>query len=72
MTYCSIRRRKFTMFVPLALCVIPTIIIGYGFVIPQSCIKGINPLSVGFGISILSFIATYWSGIKLASGGPKL
>lgn len=50
---------------PLAGYVIPTVGIGYGFVIPASCIAGINDLTIGFAASILGACATYGAGVKL-------
>jgi ABC-type Fe3+ transport system permease subunit len=38
---------NFRHFVPLLGFALPTLVIGYGFVIPQSCIAGINAQSVG-------------------------
>ena len=50
---------------PLAGYVIPTIVIGYGFVIPRSCIAGVNELTVGFASAILGACVTYVAGLKL-------
>ena len=44
--------------VPLLGFVVPTIIIGYGFVIPHSAIAGVNELTIGFGMTILSACVT--------------
>lgn len=61
------RRRGLTLkhYVPLAGFVVPTVVIGYGFVIPESCIRGVNELTVGFGISIAGAAVTYWSGLRM-------
>lgn len=56
---------KTTYFIPLLGFVVPTAIIGYGFVIPNSCIAGWNAQSVGFATTILGACATYWAGIGL-------
>ena len=56
---------KTTYFIPLLGSVVPTVIIGYGFVIPNSCIAGWNAQSVGFAATILGACATYWAGIGL-------
>jgi hypothetical protein len=40
-------------YLPLAGFVVPTVIIGYGFVIPRSCIAGVNELTIGFATSIV-------------------
>lgn len=55
-------------FYPLLGFVLPTLVIGYGFVIPGSCISGINELSVGFGTTILGACLTYLAGIRTAVG----
>jgi hypothetical protein len=54
------------VFLPLVAHIIPTLIIGYGFVIPQSCIAGVNAQTIGFAITIAGFIATYVAGVRIA------
>jgi len=44
---------KLRHFYPLLGFVLPTLVIGYGFVIPKSCIAGINAQSVGVGTTVL-------------------
>jgi ABC-type Fe3+ transport system permease subunit len=51
-------------FLPLLGFVIPTVVIGYGFVIPASCIAGINSLTVGFATTVVGACATYWAGVR--------
>jgi hypothetical protein len=51
---------------PLAGFVIPTVVIGFGFVIPRSCIAGVNQLTIGFGATILGACLTYWMGVRMA------
>ncbi len=53
-------------YVPLLAFVVPTVIIGYGFVIPCSCIAGVNQLSVGFATTILGACLSYTAGIRSA------
>jgi hypothetical protein len=53
-------------FYPLLAYLIPTIVIGYGVVIPRSCIAGWNQLTVGFAASILGAIVTYLLGVRAA------
>ena len=57
------RLRHFT---PLAGFVVPTVLIGYGVVIPRSCIAGWNELTVGFAATVLGACLTYWAGLRLA------
>jgi ABC-type Fe3+ transport system permease subunit len=53
-------------YVPLVGFVVPTIVIGYGVVIPRSCIAGINELTLGFGATILGACVTYVLGLRAA------
>ncbi len=58
----SLRLRHFA---PLAGFVVPTLLIGYGVVIPRSCIAGINELSLGFAATVVGACLTYWAGLRL-------
>lgn len=58
--------RKLARYLPLAGHVIPTLVIGYGLVIPRSCIAGWNELTVGFGASVLGTCVAYVLGQRLA------
>jgi hypothetical protein len=51
---------------PLVGFVVPTAVIGYGIVIPRSCIAGINDLTVGFGSTIVGACVTYVLGLRAA------
>jgi hypothetical protein len=51
---------------PLVSFVVPTLVIGYGFVIPRSCIAGMNQLSIGFGTTVLGACVTYLLGVHKA------
>lgn len=55
---------KLSYFYPLLGFVVPTVVIGFGMVIPKSCIAGINDLTIGFTISIVSACVTYWMGLR--------
>ena len=50
---------------PLLGFVVPTVVIGYGFVIPRSCIAGINELTIGFATSIIGACVTYGLGLRV-------
>lgn len=52
---------------PLIGFVVPTLIIGYGFVIPASCIAGINEHTIGFAATVIGACATYWLGQRTVS-----
>ena len=54
-------------YIPLIGFVLPTLVIGYGFVIPKSCIHGVNALSIGFGTTVLGAAFTYVAGVRSAS-----
>ena len=64
MSRLSLRVRDF---IPLAGFVVPTVVIGYGFVIPRSCIAGWNELTVGFATTVLGACLTYVAGVRVAS-----
>ena len=51
---------------PLVGFVVPTAVIGYGVVIPRSCIAGINDLTVGFASTIAGACVTYVLGVRAA------
>lgn len=51
---------------PLLGFVVPTVAIGYGFVIPRSCIAGVNALTVGFALTIVGACITYVLGVRAA------
>jgi hypothetical protein len=53
-------------FVPLLGFVVPTVVIGYGFVIPRSPIAGVNALTIGFATTIVSACITYVVGVRNA------
>lgn len=54
------------LYLPLVGFVVPSVLIGYGFVIPQSCIAGFNELSIGFALTIVGAALTYVVGVRLA------
>ena len=55
---------KARYYVPLAGFVIPTVVIGYGFVIPRSCIAGVNELTIGFATTVIGACITYIAGVR--------
>lgn len=64
------RRTPLSAYVPLVAHVVPTLVIGYGFVIPRSCIAGLNELSIGFGASVVGTCIAYVVGLRSATPGP--
>ena len=59
------------LYVPLLGYVIPTLVIGYGFVIPRSCIAGVNELTIGFGGAVLGACVTYVIGVAAATRAAR-
>lgn len=55
------------LYFPLIGFVLPTLAVGYGIVIPRSCIAGINELSIGFGATVLGAIVAYVGGQRVLS-----
>ena len=55
---------KLRHWTPLIGFVLPTVIIGYGFVIPRSCIAGLNELTIGFATTVAGACLTYWAGVR--------
>lgn len=53
---------KVRPYIPLLAFVLPTVVVGYGVVIPRSCIAGVNELTIGFGTTILGAAFTYVAG----------
>jgi len=53
-------------YLPLLGHVLPTVVIGFGWVIPRSCISGWNPLTIGFGLSVVSTMVAYVLGQRAA------
>jgi ABC-type Fe3+ transport system permease subunit len=53
-------------FLPLLGFALPTLLIGYGVVIPNSCIAGVNAESIGFGATVLGASAAYVAGVRIA------
>ena len=51
-------------YTPLVGFVVPTIVIGYGVVIPRSCIAGVNELTIGFATTVIGACLTYVLGLR--------
>ena len=56
--------------IPLVSFVVPTVVIGYGVVIPASPIAGVNALTIGFGTTILGACLAYVAGIQIVIKNP--
>lgn len=54
------------LYLPLALHVIPTVVVGYGVVLANGPVAGINDHSIGFAGTIIGTVVSYHAGIRLA------
>ncbi|MDH3679112.1 MAG: hypothetical protein OEV40_04095 [Acidimicrobiia bacterium] len=61
---------RLRLYVPLALHILPTVIIGYAIVIPNGPIAGVNDHTIGFATTLIGTVATYHAGIRLALRRP--
>jgi ABC-type Fe3+ transport system permease subunit len=59
--------RLLERYLPLVGHVVPTLAIGYGWVIPRSCIAGWNELTAGFALSIVGTCIAYAFGQRIAA-----
>jgi hypothetical protein len=57
---------KFRHLRPLLGFVVPTVVIGYGVVIPRSAIAGMNELTIGFATTLVGACVTYVVGVRAA------
>lgn len=55
---------KARYFMPLLGFAGPSLVIGFAFVIPGSCIEGVNNLTVGFASTVVGASVTYSLGIR--------
>jgi hypothetical protein len=62
---------KIRYFFPLIGFVVPTILIGFRFMIPRSCIAGFNDLTVGFASTVAGACLTYWLGMRIVLNDRK-
>jgi ABC-type Fe3+ transport system permease subunit len=53
-------------FLPLIGFLIPTVIIGYGVVLPRNGAAGVNELAVGFATTLIGAAVTYVIGVLAA------
>ena len=51
---------------PLVAFVVPSVVIGYGFVLPGAGHGGVNELSIGHGATIAGACLTYVLGVRAA------
>ena len=58
--------KQLELYFPLLGFLIPSIVIGYGFVIPGTCVAGWNELGIGFIGTLAGAVITYIIGIRRA------
>jgi hypothetical protein len=51
---------------PLVGFLVPSAVLGYGFVIPRNGIAGVNELTIGYGATLLGAAVTYVIGVRTA------
>ncbi|HVK73926.1 MAG TPA: hypothetical protein VM734_11435 [Kofleriaceae bacterium] len=59
-------RPRLAHFVPLIGFLLPSAVIGYGFVLPRNGAAGVNELSIGFATTLLAAGVTYTLGVLAA------
>jgi SAM-dependent methyltransferase len=59
-------RPKLRHFYPLIGFVVPTLVVGYGVVIPRNGVAGFNELTVGFASAVIGACLTYVLGLRSA------
>jgi hypothetical protein len=64
-----LRARLASPYAPLWLHVLPTLAIGFGVVIPRSCIAGWNELTLGFAAANVGFVVSFVAGVRIARRG---
>jgi len=67
---CTIRNRvrpSARHFYPLLLFVVPTLVMGYGVVLPRNGITGFNEITMGFASALIGACFAYISGVRSVS-----
>ena len=60
------RRLRLSHLLPLVGFVIPSLVIGYGVVLPRAGLGGVNELTIGFATTLIGASITYVIGVVLA------
>ncbi|KZS85825.1 methyltransferase domain-containing protein [Mycobacterium persicum] len=58
--------RSVPLLAPLAAHLVPTAVIGYGFVLPAAGIAAFGAVGVGFGMSLVGTVLAYFAGVRMA------
>lgn len=62
----AMSRDRFVRYLPLVGHVVPTLVVGYGWVIPRNGVAGWNELTIGFAMSVLGTCIAYVVGQRQA------
>jgi hypothetical protein len=54
------------VYAPLVAHIAPTLLVGYGLVIPHSPIAGFNAYTIGFAVTVAGFVPAYLAGLRIA------
>ncbi len=57
---------KAWLYAPLIGHIVPTLVVGFGFIIPGSPIEGVNIYTIGFLSTVVGFIPVYVAGIAIS------
>jgi hypothetical protein len=68
---CRLRPRPYVdalllTYAPLLAHIVPTLVIGFGLVIPNSPIAGFNEYTIGFAATVAGFVPAYLVGVRIA------
>jgi ABC-type Fe3+ transport system permease subunit len=61
-----VSRGRLARYLPLLGHVVPTVVIGYGWVLPRNGVAGWNELTIGFAMSVVGTCIAYVFGQRLA------
>jgi ABC-type Fe3+ transport system permease subunit len=62
----AVSRRALARYLPLLGHVVPTVVIGYGWVLPRNGVAGWTELTIGFAMSVVGTCIAYVFGQRLA------
>lgn len=62
----AMSRDRFMRYLPLIGHVVPTLVVGYGWVIPRNGVGGWNEVTIGFAMSVVGTCIAYVLGQRQA------
>jgi ABC-type Fe3+ transport system permease subunit len=57
---------KLRVAMPLVGFLVPSLVIGYGFVLPRAGFGGVNEMSIGYAATLIGATITYVIGVRAA------